>query len=249
MALFESQPPRRKQQVSYEYVRLEAGKWWQGWLSGPVVTVHCHFDGKATRACRSVFTKGAVSCAWCDAGIEPIPRAYCPLWSDTGLRCVTIAADRYREFTERLEVGGPVRVTKTLSRGCAIRVERSKWTTGHAPVGESEKGPQDITPWLLRVWADDAIREWASAHPVSDNAVSQQTPTLTREEMEQLPEKDIRRHVANRLLRENGHPPLAVRNDDQQPADDPSTLDDTLASLSRKLPSLNGNHRKEKRKK
>lgn len=247
MAKFPNQRAKKPQEISYEHVKIEPGKWWRGWLSGPVVTIHCHYDGKATRACRAEMTSGELACPWCANKVQPILKWYCPLWSEAGLRSVALAADRYREYTERLIVGEPVLVTKTLTKGCAIRVERSTWTKLAPPIPEADRGPQDLTPWLLRVWEDAELREWCERQCV----VTPATPTSTstsekRADAEKLPANNLRRLVIDAALQQHGHAPLAAPTTGSTPP----TAGETMEELVNRLPHLararNGKHKSKK---
>jgi len=172
MALFASQPPRKRPDQSWDYVRLEPGKSWKGWCAGPTVTIYCHSTQRLTKACRQVFTNGDLSCPYCADGIEPELKCYVPLWSETGLRHAVIVGHRYSELAESVRLLQPVRVTKLVARGTPIRVEPYPWTTLPPPIEPYLQRAQDITPWMLKVWKDEAIKTWVAEHPMKDKATA-----------------------------------------------------------------------------
>lgn len=178
MAEFRSQPPKKRIQQSWEYVKLEPGKSWRGWIAGPTVSVQCHSVGRNSKACRAEMTNGDLSCAYCIEGIESMGKTYVPMWSENGIHSLVIVGERYRELAERCDHLQPVKVTKLIARGCPLRVEPMPWTTLNPPVDPVLQKPQDITKWCLVVWGDPLIREWLATHRDGETTATPKAPSV-----------------------------------------------------------------------
>lgn len=165
MPRFPNQPPKRRYGLQWDHVKLAVGAKWHGWLAGPPVTIHCHYDGSATKACRQEMSGGALSCPFCAAGIHPMPKTYVPCWSETGRPMFAVVIQRYAPLIVGAPDLAPIRVTKLASAGSPICVEQVAWSVHRPPVAQLMLLPQDITDWLLRTWKDDELRDWCIAHP------------------------------------------------------------------------------------
>lgn len=163
--MFSSRPPRKGSGLPYwDFIRLDPGKEWVGWLAGPIVGVEVHYWG-GSRACRRVMTGGALKCV-CDAQeVSTIWRGYVPLWDEHGIRCCALIGARYFDLAAGVKHLDPVKVTKTKRQGCPIRVESRAWTSGKPPVSNADLKPQDVRPWLLRLWRDNDLAKWLAENP------------------------------------------------------------------------------------
>jgi len=154
---------KRSSVASWEYIKLGEGKSWKGWLAGPMVGVPSHFEG-GTVGCRKALSKGDLKCG-CDVKeMETRWRGYAPLWDKDGLRWVIIIGERFGELGMRLKTGQQVRVTKTTGRGCPIKLEEHVWTTELPQLSQADKLPQDLRPWMGRIWDDEELEQWFYDH-------------------------------------------------------------------------------------
>jgi hypothetical protein len=163
--MFESKPPRRDGSgVYWDWLQVDLGKAWKGWLAGAVVGVETHFLTR-TLPCRSAMTGGSLKC-FCD-GQELATRwkGYVPLWDECGIRCFVIICDRYFPLASEIKVGQPVQVMKMKRQGSPIRVEAFAWTSNPPPVTPALQKPQDMRAELLRLWKDKELTAWIKAHP------------------------------------------------------------------------------------
>lgn len=162
--MFSSREPKKRSGIPYwDFIRLEMGKSFVGWLAGPVVGVEVHYH-EGSRACRADLTDGAMRCAFCEEGIESRWVGYVPIWDESGVRCVAIIGERYRELALRIPLHAPVRVSKLVRQGKPVKVQEVDWTSGKPPVTGASLEPQDLRPWLLRLWGDADLTAWISEH-------------------------------------------------------------------------------------
>jgi hypothetical protein len=126
-------------------------------------------------------TGGALACV-CDAQeVSTVWRGYVPLWDEFGIRCVALIGHRYFDLAANVGHLEPVKVTKTKRQGCPIRVEARGWTSIKPPVSANDAKPQDIRPWLLRLWRDAALEKWLKDNPAA--------PVVTTDKPAAKPEK------------------------------------------------------------
>lgn len=171
--VFASQPPRRGDKVpSWDWLRLDPGKSWQGWSAGPMVMVYVHHRG-GSRPCRKVMTNGKLSCTGCADKLDLVWRGYLPLWDDAGGRWLCIIGERYYDLACDITFLSRVKVTKLFARGCPIRAEAVPISGPLQPSCIARRGPASIKPFLLRIWKDAELSAWVRSHPVEDPAPAQ----------------------------------------------------------------------------
>ncbi len=186
--MFESRKPRgQRSTVPYwNTIKLAPGKQWLGWRAGPTVGVESHWQF-GCRVCRGDLTDGALACPMCTA-LEWRPgttrptrfRAYMPLWDEAGVRTVAIISETYFRLSEEVKPAGRCVVTKILSRGCPLRVDPRPDMDRPGFLSGAERQPQDLRPWLLRVWKDAELEAWVRERAGPQRAKGKQsivTPT------------------------------------------------------------------------
>lgn len=170
--MFRSRKARRGAGIPFwDWIQLDVGKTWQGWVAGPHVGIEGHWSDskpKGTKACRSELTGGALKCPYCHDRFPPVWKAYVPLWSQAGIRMVAVVGERYAHLLEQLKLHQQVVVSKQRLRGAPIMVEPMQWGVGRPPLAFGDAKPQDLKPWLLRVWGDEELERWIRDNPVSD---------------------------------------------------------------------------------
>lgn len=179
--MFKSRKPGPTSSLPYwDFVTLKSGEVWRGWLAGPVVGVECHYL-EGTRGCRESVTDGEVPCPWCAGSMGRQWRGYVPLWDQYGIRHVTILSSRYADLALSIEHLEPVAVSKLKKQGSPIRLEPSDWTDLAAPLKAADSRPQDLRPWLVRLWGDVVLEEWVHRNPHLETAdISQPLPRSKR---------------------------------------------------------------------
>jgi len=152
-------PFRRGEVPNWEYVRLDAGKFRNFFLAGPVFGVATHYYPR-TRACRKDITDGEVEC-FCDKEeLETRWRGYVPLWDEQGVRWCVVIGERFGPQAMRIEHLAPVRVSKMTGRGTPIRVDQVNWSSTPPRLDARDEGPQDIRRWLIKIWGDKLLLDW-----------------------------------------------------------------------------------------
>lgn len=194
MDLFPSRPPRRGSGLPYwNWVKLEKGKDFRCYSAGPYVGVIVHW-GEGSKPCRAEMTKGALKCYLCSMEAKKIWRAYVPLWDDAGQRRVVLVGFNFAHLLDDIGYLDAVKVTKTSLHGSPIRVEKFNWTTTPPALNDGDKRPQDLKPWLLRMWKDAELEKWLKKHAAKDDGQvlkehAAKQPTIAehlRSEAEQL---------------------------------------------------------------
>jgi hypothetical protein len=89
------------------------------------------------------------------------------LWDKYGIRHVTILSARYAELAMSIEHLEPVAVTKLRKQGTPLRLEPADWTDLAAPLKAADSRPQDLRPWLVRLWGDEVLEQWVHENPVT----------------------------------------------------------------------------------
>jgi len=179
--MFSSRKPGPGTKLPYwDFVTLKLGEVFRGWLAGPIVGVQCHYLG-GTKGCREDLTDGAVECPYCAGSMAKVWRGYVPLWDAFGIRHVSILSERYAHLALSIELHEPIAVTKLKKQGSPIRLEPSDWTELEPPVNRADSRPQDLRPWLVRLWGDDVLETWVNENPQLDGAdISEPVPRKRR---------------------------------------------------------------------
>lgn len=170
--MFESVNPKPRKSIQvWATVRLAKGKQWWGWRAGPTVGVETHHLG-GTVGCRAALTGGALRCGLCDQirllhgddCVTTVWKGYIPLYDEAGVEHVAIICDTYRALAETVPVHGYCVVTKTINRGCPLRVDPRPDRPLPVTLSEAQRRPQDIKAWMLRVWRDAELAAWCLAN-------------------------------------------------------------------------------------
>lgn len=163
--MFGVPPPNRSNQVpTWNWVKLPKGKSCRGWLAGPIVGVMCHHFG-GTRACAAMLTGGKVACGHDHDRFPPEWKGYVPFWSEEGVRSFVVIMDAWYDLAAKVPHLGELLVTKTEFHGSPIRVNSREWAAKEPPITAHEKRPQDIRPYLLRLWKNPDLKAHFAKHP------------------------------------------------------------------------------------
>lgn len=161
-------PRKGKGRVTkWNWLKLERGKTWRGWLAGPIVGVYCHHFG-GTRACPSLLTGNAVKCGHDHDKYPPEWKGYVPLWSEFGERVFVVICQDWFELAATAPHLGQVLVTKTEFHGSPIRVHPKFWAREDPPISNLDKRAQDLRPFLLRLWASAELSGYFASHSLGE---------------------------------------------------------------------------------
>lgn len=170
--MFESVDPLPRKSVHvWTTIKLAKGKQWWGWRAGPTVGVQTHHLG-GTVGCRAALTGGALRCGLCeqlrllhgDDCVTTTWKGYIPMYDEAGVEHVAIICETYKPLAETVKLHGYCVVTKTLNRGCPLRVDPRGEKPLPVTLSEGQRRPQDIKAWMLRVWRDPELAAWCMKH-------------------------------------------------------------------------------------
>lgn len=163
----ESQRPGRNAAKgdAWNWVKTEQGKPLRGWLAGPIFGVKCHHF-KGTRGCSSLLTGGKVKCGHDHDRYAPEWKGFVPWWDELGVRCFVIICEAWLELAEQIPHLGELWIIKTSFHGSPIKVHAKPWAREDPPISTVNKKPQDIRPFLLRLWGDKDLSAHFRKHPM-----------------------------------------------------------------------------------
>lgn len=190
-------PPGGSSCAKWNHIKLVRGKPWRGWLAGPLVGVVCHHDS-GTRGCRAAITGGKLSCGRNHELFPPEFKCYVPLWDEDGFRAFVVISEPAYPVAARLPHLAEVWALKTELHGAPIHVYPREWARKGPPCAVSERTPQDMRPFLVKLWKDTELREWFKSHPFPPLTPSPE-PERIGEAVESDDEYDAGRERLRRL--------------------------------------------------
>lgn len=218
--------PGRSSDLPYwSVLKLEVGQKVNGWLAGPCIGYEVHHV-RASRPCLTDVTGGEVPCPLCEAKLSREWRGYVPIWDDLVVRRVCLIGKRYFHLVEKVRPLQPVMCRKLREWGSPVCVQRAAWTTDEPTLKEADRRPQELGDWLIQMWKEPALTEWARAKA----AAGRKPPASVTGGKVTVPDPSFKERVEFVKDRIVVTPPTDTRG--------PSMLGDVLPHV------LNGKHKK-----
>lgn len=139
-----------------------------GFLAGPVVGVWSHWVGRS-KPCRRLTSDGALSCALCSDGEDPVWRGYLPVYDPQYVRRIVVITADHAESVREIPLHAQVKMKRGKNKHDPCVVTADLWRTTPLPDSPDRSAPADIVPALLRMWRDVELIQW---HMSSDIPVS-----------------------------------------------------------------------------
>lgn len=167
--------------LHWTYTKISPGSSLFGWMAGPVVPVKTHWFSNSSKPCWLELLDGQTFCPYCDPVKGLIPNCKKPRY--TGYTPL-IARDGRRVVISISETLGP----KVETLHCLTQVEFSRSTGSRDPLrvklfAQLEQKPcpekipnlrgYDISEWLVKLWADDALAQLLIQRELALEASSQ----------------------------------------------------------------------------
>jgi len=150
---------------AWNWVRLDKKAPTRGWLAGPIFGARCHHF-KGTRGCPALLTGGKVPCGHDHNKYVPEWKGYVPFWDELGVRCFVVINEAWFELAQKIPHLGELWIVRTDFHGSPIKVYGKPWAREEPPISNLNKRPQDIRPFLLRLWGDKELAAHFRKHPM-----------------------------------------------------------------------------------
>jgi hypothetical protein len=171
--MFPRQDPQKGQKSSrtWTYTKVIPKRGYYGHLAGPVEWVQCHFYYRSI-PCYHEMTQGKIECPWCKKAPRIDWVGYVPFWEESGKPMVSAVREYARDKLLSLKTYDPIIVLKGESKFDPVFVTRYAGKDPMVPPRDGSKDPVDIREWLLKLWKEQPLCEWAATLS-SDTPVSQ----------------------------------------------------------------------------
>lgn len=154
---FRPEPSERKQSVGrWLYLPIANGASVGAYTAGPIALAPTHYVNQ-TRPCRAKMSHAKLVCPFCETHQEVTWRGYVPLYDRDFVRRFVLISLDYLEAAELVELHQQVKCVRGKNKRDAVIVRGEQWTPTALPVTQERRDPQDIWPFLLRMWKDQEL--------------------------------------------------------------------------------------------
>lgn len=145
--------------LCWECVKVEKGKWVEGFLAGKVEHVACHWSGRASKPCRSFISGGKLPC---HCQLEPASLrvvSYVPIITKEKEKLIVPAAATVGYLVEQKKLWSPVRLARPeRDKKPLVVIDRLPSDINERMWNQLKNcTPHDISEYLLHLWQDPVL--------------------------------------------------------------------------------------------
>lgn len=145
--------------LRWECVRVDKGKWVEGFLAGSVEQVACHWSGRASKPCHAFISGGKLPCHCQDKPASLRVVAYVPLITKDKEKIVVPAAPTVGYLMERKKLWSPVRLARPdRDKKPLVVIDRLPADLNEQVYNRLKHvTPHDISEYLLHLWQEPIL--------------------------------------------------------------------------------------------